>query len=122
MRKLEQNYIMLSQSTGGNGMTKTDIESMTPAEKEMHVRNWVGDIVLHFKGDKYLILNIATDTVSNLKVVVYKALYGACEVYTRPIQDVFMWVEDREDNVTSNKIRFEPVSLMSVKERNKNAN
>ena len=44
----------------------------------------VGRVYKHFKGNYYLVLNIALNTETNEKMVIYKALYGDGEVFARP--------------------------------------
>lgn len=47
-----------------------------------------GKIFRHFKGDLYLLLDIAQHTESGDELVIYKALYGDYKVYARP-KDMF---------------------------------
>lgn len=61
-----------------------------------------GKIYRHFKGNLYYILNIAFDTETEQKVVVYKALYGEGKVWVRPLK---MFAE--EVNKNNQKHRFE---------------
>ena len=42
----------------------------------------------HYKGNEYEVIAIGTHTETNEKFVVYKALYGAGEVWLRPL-DMF---------------------------------
>ena len=44
---------------------------------------------LHYKGNEYEVIAIGTHTETNEKFVVYKALYGAGEVWLRPL-DMFI--------------------------------
>ena len=61
----------------------------------------------HFKGDYYLVEDVAIHSETKEKYVVYRALYGDCLLYIRPY-DMFMSEVDREKypNVEQ-KYRFE---------------
>lgn len=54
-----------------------------------------GEIWLHFKTNKYLIITVAEHTETGEKFVVYKALYGEYKDYMRPV-DMFMSEVDHE--------------------------
>ena len=54
-----------------------------------------GDVVRHFKGNKYEILHIAKDSETMQEVVVYRALYGEGGVWVRPLS-MFLSPVDRE--------------------------
>lgn len=64
----------------------------------------IGKIYKHYKGNKYLVLNIATHTETGEKMVVYKALYGEEKIWTRPYD---MFIEKVENK--NQKYRFELV-------------
>lgn len=61
----------------------------------MKMRLKPGDIVRHFKGNKYEILYIAKDSETMADVVVYRALYGERGVWVRPLE-MFLSPVDRE--------------------------
>jgi len=52
-------------------------------------------IYRHYKGNRYELIDIATHSETLEKMVVYKALYGAGEVWVRPAH---MWNEEVEVN------------------------
>ncbi len=68
----------------------------------------------HFKGDYYLVENIATHSETREKYVIYRALYGNSELYIRPY-DMFLSEVDYEKypNVKQ-KYRFELQEIESV--------
>lgn len=101
--------------------TKEQHGNLTVEDLVRAANSMKGDIVIHFKGDKYLVLDVAQSaTVPGSYSVIYKALYGDCSVYHRNVVDFFAWVADREDNVAGNKMRMEPIVINSVKERSNN--
>lgn len=70
----------------------------------------------HFKGDYYLVLDIATHSETLEKYVVYRALYGDNNLYIRPY-DMFISKVDKEKYPDVNQeYRFELCDIKSVKE------
>lgn len=74
-------------------------------------------IYKHFKGDLYFVEDIAINSETKEKFVVYRALYGDNILYIRPY-DIFASKVDRNKypNV-SQEYRFELQNIKSVKEK-----
>ena len=70
----------------------------------------VGRIYKHFKGDYYLVENIAINSETGEKMIVYRALYGDGTLYVRPYD---MFVE--KTNKGNQEYRFELQDIKSVK-------
>ena len=70
----------------------------------------VGRIYKHFKGDYYLVENIAINSETGEKMVVYRTLYGDGTLYVRPYD---MFVE--KTNKCNQEYRFELQDIKSVK-------
>ncbi len=71
-------------------------------------------IYKHFKGDYYLVEDIAKDSETKETMVVYRRLYGEGDLWVRPL-DMFLSEVDHEKypNVTQ-KYRFELQTIDSV--------
>ena len=55
----------------------------------------VGGKYRHYKGNEYLVVDIATHSETEEEMVVYKALYGDGKLWVRPLS---MWNEKVEVN------------------------
>ena len=69
----------------------------------------------HFKGNYYIVEDIAYDSETQKEMVVYRSLYGESSLWVRP-KEMFLSLVDKEKypNVEQ-KYRFE---LINLKERN----
>ncbi len=69
----------------------------------------------HFKGDYYIVEDVATHSETNEKYVIYRALYGNQELYTRPL-DMFT---DKTDKIkypdADQDFRFELQNIGSAR-------
>lgn len=66
-----------------------------------------GDVVRHFKGNRYEILHFAKDSETREDVVVYRALYGERGVWVRPKAMFFSEVDRAKYPDCAQKWRFE---------------
>lgn len=67
-------------------------------------------IYKHYKGDLYIVEDIATHSETLEKFIVYRALYGDNELWIRPIS---LFIE--EVNKNGQKYRFELQNIKSSK-------
>ena len=72
----------------------------------------VGRVYRHFKGNYYFVEDIAYDSESKNRMVVYKPLYTREDGRNTWVRSEKMFLEEipeRSDNITGQKVRFELV-------------
>ena len=72
----------------------------------------IGRVYRHYKGDYYIVENIATHSETGEKMVIYRALYGEGKVYARPY-DIFV----EKINKGNQEYRFQLQDIISVVKR-----
>ena len=81
-------------------------------EKEVSI----GKVYRHFKGNYYYVVNVAYDSETKERMVVYKPLYEREDkkmLWVRP-EDMFLSeIPERPDNITGQKVRFELINNLS---------
>ena len=71
-------------------------------------------IYKHFKGDYYLVVDIATHSETKEKMVVYRMLYGDGSLYVRPYEMFISKVDKEKYPDVSQEYRFELQEIKSV--------
>lgn len=72
-------------------------------------------IYKHFKGDYYIVEDIATDSETEKKCVVYRALYGDEKLWVRPYDMFISKVDKKKYPDEKQEYRFELANIKSVK-------
>ena len=71
-------------------------------------------IYRHFKGDHYIVEDVAIDSETKEKFVVYRGLYGDSLLYIRPVEMFLSEVDHEKYPQVEQKYRFEEVVPESV--------
>lgn len=69
----------------------------------------IGKVYRHFKGNYYFVENVAYDSETQERMVVYKPLYPRDDgrfILVRPEKMFLEEIPERPDNVTGQKFRF----------------
>lgn len=75
----------------------------------------INRVYRHFKGDYYLVVDIAVNSENLEKLVIYRALYGENILYARPY-DIFISKVDRDKYPdVKQEYRFQLQDIKSVK-------
>lgn len=80
----------------------------------------IGKVYRHFKGNYYFVEDIAYDSETQERMVVYKPLYDREDgrsLWIRPEKMFLEQIPERPDNITSQKSRFELVNDFDTQKR-----
>ena len=72
----------------------------------------IGRVYRHFKGNYYFVEDVAYDSETKERMVVYKPLYNRednRQLWVRPEKMFLEEIPERPDNITGQKVRFELV-------------
>ena len=72
----------------------------------------IGRVYRNFKGNYYFVENVAYDSETKERMVVYKPLYereDGRSIWVRPEKMFLEEIPDRPDNITGQKFRFQLV-------------
>ncbi len=76
----------------------------------------IGKVYRHFKGNYYFVENIAFDSETKERMVIYKPLYDRPDgrkIWVRPEKMFLESIPERPDNITGQKNRFVLIDELS---------
>ena len=77
----------------------------------------INGIYKHFKGDYYIVVDIALDSDTLNKCVIYRGLYGDGPLYVREYEEFISLVDKVKYPNVNQKYRFELQDVVSVKDK-----
>lgn len=110
-------YATLRKPTRAILCTEHKMQQYTLKEGQIPMQNTVlvNRIYRHFKGDYYIVVGIAKHSETEEEMVVYRQLYGAGELWVRPMSLFISEVDRNKYPDVKQKYRFELQDISSVK-------
>lgn len=71
------------------------------------MREFKPGIYRHYKNKEYEALFTAKNSDTLEDMIVYKALYGECLFWVRPLSEFMIEIDDNSENILHQKYRFE---------------
>ena len=67
----------------------------------------------HYKGDSYIVEDVATHTETGELMVIYRGLYGENKLWARPLEMFLEELDDEKRLESGQRCRFEPQEIES---------
>ena len=78
----------------------------------------INKVYRHFKGDSYIVVDVAFHSETKEKMVVYRRLYGDGSLWVRPLEMFLEKVDHAKYPDVKQKWRFEEQDIQSVAGQN----